>query len=107
MLREVAGAILPRVSFLSPQFPFDQHWEELDEGESKEAAERVVATAVEDVVSPFCPQTSGSGEGGLAEDSSPGSLSGGGTPSSEDGASSGGEATRSSSEDRIPALSLM
>ena len=55
MVHEVAGTILPWVSFLAPGFPFDQLLEEFDEQEDKEAAERVVADAVDEAVSRFCP----------------------------------------------------
>ena len=96
MVREVAGTILLRVSFLAPGFPFNQLLEEFDEQEDKEAAKRVVADAVDEAVSRFCPQASGSGGGIPAAESLPGSLSRGGTPSSEDDASSGSEATGSS-----------
>ena len=99
-------AILPRVSFLSPHFPFDQLLDGFDEADDKDAAERAIAFLIDAVVVHFCPRASGSSGDDPVDESSSGSLSRGGTSSSS-GSSSGDEVARPSDEDRIPVLSDM
>ena len=99
-------AILPRVFFLAPHFPFAQLLDGFDEADDKDAAERAVASSLDAAMARLCPQASGSGGGGPVNESPSESLSEG-SASSLGGSSSRNEATRSPDEDHIPALSDM
>ena len=76
------GAILPRVFFLAPHFPFAQLLDGFDEADDKDAAERAVASSIDAAMAHFCPQAGGSGGGGSVDESPFESLSGGSASSS-------------------------